>query len=214
MGSTLRFETERTSGDEASKGMLVTGSQDFRRCDPDEDDCPNNGHTRSQSSATSKATNSTLTGVGEVHTDSRTHAAVVALACVLSLILATIVVFFFWRRSVRKRQHGPRPYLEISDAESIRPISSRLETQTTGGVSTIPTVPVDPVHLLPPIQPFLRTERRSGLSINFRSFTDLQRVEQGKRLLVAEGAPSGGEQCDPGFEVPPPGYRSTETLVL
>ncbi|KAJ6589492.1 hypothetical protein B0H19DRAFT_1103955 [Mycena capillaripes] len=180
----------------------------------DEDDCEKNVHTstKSQSSVPSKASNSTLSTGGELeYRYPQMHGTVVALACILSVILVTIAVSVFWRRSTRRssRQYGPRPYLEIVEADADAQMVSIHVRESDGEVLDVDMTDVGSVDLLPPIQPFLRRGSALGSPRGYRAFADMHR----KHPLVVEGGPTSDVQSDSGFDTPPPGYRSTETIV-
>ncbi|KAJ7436024.1 hypothetical protein FB451DRAFT_1308055, partial [Mycena latifolia] len=189
-------------------------------CNDDDDDCQENAHTssRSQSGTLPTTTSSPITGSAAVKVQAAQTPAVVALACVLSAILLTIAVFFLWRRFTRRNRQspGPRPYIEISDAES-RP-ASIVERAVP---FPVPALTLEAPRTQPQPQPFFRTQTPSIRY--YRTFTDLRRYVEGKQpVRGAEGGAIVEEEeerhhhglYDSSVEVPPPGYRSMETIVL
>ncbi|KAJ7222983.1 hypothetical protein B0H12DRAFT_1328954 [Mycena haematopus] len=183
-----------------------------RRCDDDDCEYAVSRTTKSQSSASSSSSsNSTIYNPIAQTNNSQTHATVVALACIVGVLIVSIVVFFLWRRAVRPQQRGPRPYIEISegDARDARPVSGPPQV----GDDTQNRMETDPVDVLPPVRPFLGVEPRA---IHYRSFGDFQGHWDQEKVVprIAINGATGDEQSEAGFDAPPPGYRSTETIAL
>ncbi|KAF8193967.1 hypothetical protein K438DRAFT_1828312 [Mycena galopus ATCC 62051] len=177
------------------------------RCDDDDDDdCPSS-KTRSQSSSQSSAFPSSTNSVVPTarDKDAATRATVVALACIVGILIVTIAVFFLWRRFVRSKPNGVRPYIEITE-EDIRPVSIRGQSDAEQGVNE------DPLRHLPPVRPFLVME---GVQMNPRAVEGV-RTEEGqvKTPHPSVGGATGYGVSNIGSDAPPPGYRSTEALAL
>ncbi|KAJ7881795.1 hypothetical protein B0H14DRAFT_2704728 [Mycena olivaceomarginata] len=170
--------------------------------DDDDDDCDPPPRTKSQSSPLPSASTTIDTSTVQ-NKGSHTQATIVALACILGILLVTVVGFFFWRRAARRKQQGVRPYIEISE-EDARPLST---VSQRGGGAVAQTE--DPLRHLPPVRPFLAVEPQP---MNYRATGDLRSYEeQIKYPLPQEGGAIGDAA---GYEAPPPGYRPVETIPL
>ncbi|KAJ7141746.1 hypothetical protein C8R43DRAFT_1017119 [Mycena crocata] len=191
-----------------------------------------------QPSDVNGAESPTRNNTQELKNKARAQPAIVALACILSALIVAIGVFFLWRELVRRKRRRTPTYIDLSEGESEIgqvdsksellvplpvPVSAPLQVQDRpmqGPDGALPHPPslMPHTYTVPntPLHPAFRTQRTLAPSRSvqyFRTFTDLRRQEQEKQAVrVAEGGPLHDE--DDNLGILPPGYRSTETILL
>ncbi|KAJ7769922.1 hypothetical protein B0H16DRAFT_235801 [Mycena metata] len=200
-------------------------------CDDDEDNCneDRNPHTtssrsQSQSSSLPQPSSTSNSNLNSQHPDwDPSHGTVVALACLLSIVLVSIALFFLWRRITRQRRRreasGPMPYIEMFEAEAstegARPVS-RISGGTLHPERSRPTMEREPEPEPgtppSPIQPFpflaiQAPNRRPTMPRIYRAFAEMEEKYR-QRVVERENE----NELRVHTLTPPPGYRSTETV--